>query len=93
MLVKVVPAGSVSSEFLTEFVSAGINQTRHRIYMRLSARVRIVIPTGARDVEVLSFAPIAETVIIGRVPDSFVNVEEVDDMLNLIPDSPDDLSP
>lgn len=46
MLVKVVPAGSVSSEFLTEFTSAGINQTRHRIYMQLSATVRIVIPTA-----------------------------------------------
>lgn len=92
MLVKVVPAGSVSSEFLTEFTSAGINQTRHRIYMQLSATVRIVIPTGAKLVEVLSLAPIAETVIVGNVPDSFVNVEEVDDMLNLIPDSPKELN-
>ena len=60
--------------------------------MQLSATVRIVIPTGAKLVEVLSLAPIAETVIVGNVPDSFVNVEEVDDMLNLIPDSPKELN-
>lgn len=86
MLARVVPAGSVSTEFLTEFTSAGINQTRHRIYMRLTAAMNIVIPTGSSQVEVSSLAPIAETVIVGSVPDSFVNVEEVDDMLNLIPD-------
>lgn len=86
VLVRVVPVGSVASEYLTEFASAGINQTRHRIYMRLSARVRIVIPTGAKEVEVITLAPISETIIVGRVPESFVNVERVDDMLNLIPD-------
>lgn len=91
VLTKIVPAGSVSSQFMTEFSSAGINQTRHRIYMKLSATVRIVIPTGAKPVEVSALVPVVETVIVGVVPDSFVNVEEVDDMLNLIPDGDDSI--
>lgn len=85
MLVHVEPAGSVSSEFFTELMSAGINQTRHRIYMKMSATVRIVIPTGAKLVEVQTMVPIAETVIVGEVPNAFVNVQDIGDALNLFP--------
>ncbi len=86
VVVKVVPVGSVSSEFVTEFRAAGINQTRHRVYVRLRAAMRIVIPMGAEEVEVLSQVPVAETVIVGRVPQSYVNVDSREDMLNLLPD-------
>lgn len=86
MLVKVVPVGSVSSEFVTEFRAAGINQTRHKVYIRIRANMRIVIPTGARPVEVVSQVPVAETVIVGQVPQSYVNVESTEDMLNLLPE-------
>lgn len=86
MLVKVVPVGSVASEFITEFQTAGINQTRHKVYIRIRALMRIVIPTGAKQVEVISQVPVAETVIVGQVPQSYVNVESTEDMLNLLPD-------
>lgn len=85
MVVNVEPAGSVSSEFFTEFTAAGINQSRHRIYMQLSATVRIVIPTGAKLVQVNTMVPIAETVIVGEVPDSFIHVPSMSDALNLVP--------
>ena len=86
MLAKVVPVGSVSSEFVTEFRTAGINQTRHKVYIRIRANMRIVIPTGAREVEVVAQVPVAETVIVGQVPQSYVNVDSTEDMLNLLPD-------
>jgi sporulation protein YunB len=86
MLVKVVPVGSVASEFITEFQTAGINQTRHKVYIRIKALMRIVIPTGAKQVEVISQVPVAETVIVGQVPQSYVNVESTEDMLNLLPE-------
>ncbi|MDR3086329.1 MAG: sporulation protein YunB [Christensenellaceae bacterium] len=86
VLVHVEPVGSVSSEFLTEFMSAGINQTRHRIYMRLSTKVRIVIPTGAKLVEVITMVPVAETLIVGEVPHTYVEVPNTLDALNLLPD-------
>ncbi len=83
--VKVVPVGAVGTEFITEFESAGINQTRHKISMSFHTTVRLVIPTGAQRVEVSSTAPIAENIIVGLVPDSYVDVANQDDMLNLIP--------
>jgi sporulation protein YunB len=87
--VNVIPVGAVSTEFITEFQSTGINQTRHKVYIRIRASMRIVIPTGAKEVEVLSQLPVAETVIVGAVPQSYVNVESTEDMLNLLPEMDD----
>jgi len=85
ILVGVVPVGSVTTRFLTAFESAGINQTRHEISLEASTQMRIVIPTGASTVSVSAIVPVAEAIIVGEVPSSYVNVPDVDSMLNLIP--------
>lgn len=46
--VQILPVGSVQAAFSTDFTTAGINQTRHRISLVLTANVQIVIPTGAK---------------------------------------------
>ena len=83
--VQVLPVGSVSSRFDTEFESAGINQTRHRILLTLTAVMRLVIPTGASTIETSTQVAVAESIIIGEVPESFVDVADEDDLLELIP--------
>ena len=83
--VRIVPIGAVGTHFDTEFESAGINQTRHKVFLTLRTTVRLVVPTGSQMVEVLSTVPIAESIIVGQVPDSFVDVSDQEDMLNLIP--------
>lgn len=80
--VRVVPVGAVSAAFYTEFESAGINQTRHKIYLKLTAAVRLVIPTGAKSVQVESHVLIAESIIVGLVPDSYIEVPSTQDSLN-----------
>ncbi len=72
LYLRVVPVGSVTTDFRTEFSSAGINQTRHRVFLCLAAQVRIIIPTGSRQVEIATQVPIAETVIVGEVPNTFL---------------------
>ncbi len=83
--VQIVPAGSVVSEFVSEFESAGINQTRHRINLRLETTVRIVYSGGGHVVELNSETPIAESVIVGNVPGTFLTTPE-DQQMNLVPD-------
>lgn len=83
--VQILPVGAISSRFDTEFQSAGINQTRHRIFLTLTAAVRLVIPTGAKTIEASTQVAVAESIIVGQVPDSFVDVADNEDMLNLIP--------
>lgn len=86
--VRVVPVGAVSAAFYTEFESAGINQTRHKIYLKLTAVVRLVIPTGAKNVQVESHVLIAESIVVGLVPDSYVEVPTVEDTLNFAANGP-----
>lgn len=83
--VQVLPVGAVHTSFDTEFETAGINQTRHKIFLNLRATVSLIVPTGSQLVEVTSTVPIAESIIVGEVPESFVDVNNEEDMLNLIP--------
>ncbi len=83
--VDIVPVGTVTASLDTEFQSAGINQTRHKVYLTLRGNVRIVIPTGADIVEAVSEVAVAESIIVGDVPDSFADVNNDSDMLNMIP--------
>jgi len=56
-------------------VPIGINQTRHRLYLNVSGRVKIVIPMASDYVEVTSQIPIAETIIVGEVPETYLNLD------------------
>ena len=79
------PAGAVTSSFASEFTSAGINQTRHRINICLTATVRVVLPGMSQSLPVQAEATIAENVIVGTVPNTYTNVANEEDMLNLLP--------
>lgn len=83
--VRVLPVGSVHAEFHTDFQTAGINQTRHRISLILTAQVQLVIPTGAQRVEVSTQVAMAESIIVGEVPETFTDVGGDMDMLDLVP--------
>lgn len=81
------PVGAVTASFGSEFTSAGINQTRHRINIRLLASVRVVLPGMSQSLPVQAEATIAENIIVGKVPDTYTNVANEEDMLNLLPNS------
>lgn len=73
--VKLIPTGTVNIEFKTEFISTGINQTRHRVYLEIKSRMGIVAPFTSEKVEVVNHVNVAETVLIGEVPETFYNLE------------------
>lgn len=72
--VSIEPIGTVSVDFKTDFESSGINQTRHRIYLEAKTQVKVVIPITTSIKEVKTQIPICETVIIGDVPNSYINI-------------------
>jgi sporulation protein YunB len=85
--VTILPIGSVAIDFVTEFENAGINQTRHKIYMVMEANVRIVIPLGSDTASIRTRVPVTETIIVGDVPDYYINVEgKKDSIINLVPE-------
>ncbi len=66
--IEIIPAGAVESRVFDRFEQAGINQTRHKIYLEIKTRVRIVIPLTFANAEVRTEVPLAEAVIMGEVP-------------------------
>lgn len=71
--VKILPVGNIAADFKSEVESAGINQTRYRVYICVNTSLQIVIPFGRDNINVASTIPIAETLIVGKVPSSYFN--------------------
>lgn len=84
--INILPMGTVVVNFTTDFEQAGINQTRHKIYLSVDTQVRIVLPLASDVVDVSTRVPIAETIIVGDIPESYIFVPE-DGILNIIPES------
>jgi len=73
--VKVMSVSASDAEFHNAFSEAGINQTAHRIMMDVTITMTVLTPVGAQSITVSSAVVVAETVIVGGVPESYVHVK------------------
>nr|MDD6335650.1 sporulation protein YunB [bacterium] len=80
----VMPAGNVTAEFYTQFEQAGINQTLHRVFLRLHTSIAILVPTGSKSIDIDSEIPISETILIGDVPEYYLHAQERN-LMDLVP--------
>ena len=78
----VMPAGYLLTDYENRFDSAGINQTRHQILLNMTMNVTAIVPGYSVTTEVKTSYCLAETVIVGYVPQSFTEVTG-DDRSNL----------
>lgn len=69
--IEVSPIGTVECTFSSEFISAGINQTLHRIYLNVESKVDLILPTTHRVAEISTPVLLCETVIVGKVPQAY----------------------
>ena len=69
--VRMESVGSSSANFENEFASAGINQTKHQIVLNIDVSVSILLPGFSTATTVSNAVTVAETVIVGAVPDTY----------------------
>ena len=69
--VRMESVGSSSANFENEFTSAGINQTKHQIVLNIDVSVSILLPGFSTATTVSNAVTVAETVIVGSVPDTY----------------------
>ena len=62
--------------FDNSIISAGINQTKHRILLSVCVDIDVVVPWGTRSTQVQSQVLIADTIVVGKVPETFVSFED-----------------
>jgi sporulation protein YunB len=70
--VTIIPVGTVQVKVVDKFEQAGINQTRHMVYLAATTQIRIVVPLVSQSVSVNTQVPIAEYVVVGEVPNTYV---------------------
>lgn len=71
--VRVSSVGIVESTINDSFDVAGINQIRHRIYIKVKAIVKMVVPLVHQEVQVSSNVLLTEAIVMGQVPNIYVN--------------------
>ncbi|MCD7756850.1 MAG: sporulation protein YunB [Clostridiales bacterium] len=71
--VEILHAGQVGISFESEFQSAGINQTLHQINMVISVDVLLMIPGGVHRQQLTSTIPLAQSILMGDVPESYAS--------------------
>ena len=73
--VRILSVERVKADLSSRFTSAGINQTLHQIRVELQVTVRVLVPGGLTTGSVAVRIPVAETLLLGRVPDSYTYFE------------------
>lgn len=68
---KALSVNAVGSEFSSGFESAGINQTRHRLYFDVKVEIEVVFGLGKNTVATDVSSIISENILIGKVPDFY----------------------
>lgn len=76
--VETVIEGNIDVNFKSEFTAAGINQTKHTLYVEISTNVVTIAPFFTSEKKYVNNIMIAETVIVSDVPSSYYEVNGVD---------------
>lgn len=72
--VRIIPTRQVNVVIENKFEQAGINQTRHLIYFKINTIIKIAVPMVEKDLDVSTTIPLADTIIVGDVPQTYVNL-------------------
>ena len=82
--IRILPLSVSSCSYESAFETQGINQTRYKIFLTVESTVRVLQPFSSKSIEVNNRILLAEMVIVGDVPESYVNVpkDEILDAIN-----------
>ncbi len=69
---KVISVASVKCDFISEFAQAGINQTRHSLYLNINCVVNVVTKTKTKTINDKITVLVFDNLIVGKVPNVVV---------------------
>ena len=75
--IRISSVGDVATDLRSEFISQGINQTLHRVYLQVDTRVNILTPFDNIEKEISNQVLLMENVIIGEIPNTYYNLEGI----------------
>lgn len=84
--IRISTVGNIKTDFKSEFINKGVNQTLHRLYLEIECEISILTPFNIIAEKINNQLIIAENVIVGNIPSNYYNLEglETKDALELI---------
>ncbi|MFT8349510.1 sporulation protein YunB [Clostridium saccharoperbutylacetonicum] len=82
MTIEIEPIGNIITSYESKFESAGINQTRHKIYLDVNAKVKLKLPLRDQEVDVNTQIPVSDTIIVGKIPNTTIGIPTNDQNKN-----------
>jgi len=73
---QVIPFDIVSIDFKSKFTPAGINQVLHSVEVDAEVKIGALLPGYEEETSVSSSAIVSEAIIIGDVPQTYLNIEK-----------------
>lgn len=73
--VQIIMLTSSRVDFRNEVVSCGINQAKYQLVLEVTIDIDILIPWGTESTSTVTEVIVADTVIVGKVPDTYLNME------------------
>ena len=73
--VEIIMLTSSRVTFQNNVITAGINQTKHQLNLAVIVDIDVLIPWGTESTQVVTEVMIADTVVVGRVPDTYLNMQ------------------
>ena len=72
--VKVVTLNMANADFYSSFTDCGINQSLQKVWITFTVNITFLTPAGMQATDVTSDVILAETVLLGRVPETFLQL-------------------
>ena len=75
--IRISTIGNVKTSVKSEFISQGINQTLHRLYLEIECEISILTPFNTINESIVNQLILAENVIVGNIPSTYYNLEGI----------------
>ncbi len=83
--IKIIPISNVECRFVSKFTEAGINQTKHSLYLEIVSDISIIMPSKSTNLASTIEVLICESVITGKIPDTYLQASIISSNGALVP--------
>lgn len=73
--IKIIPIANVGCSFVSKFEQAGINQTKHSLYLEVVSDISIILPQKTTNLASTTEVLVCESIIAGKIPDSYLQAQ------------------
>ena len=84
--IRISTIGNVKTNVRSEFISKGINQTLHRLYLDIESEISILTPFNTINESIKNQLILAENIIVGEIPETYYNLDGMteDDVMEVM---------